>query len=46
VLGTPDLEKGKFVFIENNVSANINSTKRDVETFISKMMFTISNEHT
>jgi hypothetical protein len=36
--------KGEICFIKN-MSGNIDSTRRDVETFISKMIFTISNEH-
>lgn len=38
--------KGEVCFIENNVSSNIDSTRRDVETFISKMIFTIPSSET
>jgi hypothetical protein len=37
--------KGKIVFIENNMACNIYSTRRNMETLIAKMIFTISNEY-
>jgi hypothetical protein len=38
-------EEGKVVFNENNMTCNIDSTRRDVKTFIPKMIFAVSYEH-
>jgi len=37
-------EEWKVVFIENNMTCNIDSTRRDMKTFIPKMIFVVSYE--
>jgi hypothetical protein len=38
--------KWKHIFIKNNITGDVNMTRRDIQTFISLMMSTISNEGT